>query len=87
MILLGVFFLGVQRGLFDWDEIWPFAMIIPGLAFIISYFKDRNNYGVLMPGTILTILGVYFLYMEEYGWRHMEELWPILFWHQDLVFL
>lgn len=77
LILLGLFFLAIQKGLFRWNQIWQFALIIPGLAFFISYLKDRKNYSVLMPGTILTTLGIYFLFMEEYGWYHMEEFWPI----------
>ena len=86
LILLGVFFIGVQKGLFDWNQIWPFSMIIPGIGFYLSYLKDRKNYPVLMPGTILLTLGIYFVFLTEYGWYHMEQFWPIFVFAPGLGF-
>ncbi|MBN2280769.1 MAG: hypothetical protein JXQ65_09315 [Candidatus Marinimicrobia bacterium] len=76
LIALGLFILGVQRNWFHWDDIWPFAMIIPGLAFFVAYFKEKQL-GLLMPASILTIIGIFFVYMEESHWNNMDELWPI----------
>ncbi|MFP4548237.1 MAG: hypothetical protein ACLFQM_08885 [Fidelibacterota bacterium] len=77
LILLGLAFLGIQQGLFDWDQVWPFALIIPGVVFFIAYFKDRSNYGVLMPGSVLLTIGIYFVFLIEYGWGYMEDYWPV----------
>jgi len=77
LILLGLVFLGVQQGLFDWDQIWPFALIIPGAVFFLAYFKDRSNYGVLMPGSVLLTIGIYFIYSIETNWKYMEDYWPV----------
>ncbi len=77
LIALGLILLGVQQELFHWETIWPFALIIPGIIFFTSYLRNQKNYGVLMPGTILTVIGVYFLFLIEYGWYHMENFWPI----------
>jgi len=76
LIFLGIFLLGVQRHWFHWDDIWPFAMIIPGLAFFVAYLKEKQL-GLLMPACILTIIGIFFVYMEESNWRMIDELWPV----------
>lgn len=77
LIMLGLLFLGVQKEVVDWDQIWPFAVMIPGFIFYITYFKDRKNFGVLMPGTIIITYGLLFLFLIEYGWGNMDQLWPI----------
>lgn len=86
LIFLGLFFLGVQKGLFSWEQIWPFTLIVPGLVFYIAYLQDRKNFGLLMPGTVLLVFGIYFVFLNEYGWYHMEDYWPIFIFGPGLGF-
>jgi hypothetical protein len=57
-------------------ELWPVLMLGPGLLFFAAFFADRKSYGLLMPGSILTTLGLLFLYCTIFGWYWMRELWP-----------
>ncbi len=64
---------------FNMELIWPLFMIIPGVVFHMSYFNGRhaNNPNVLVPGAILTIYGVYFLFSILTHWQFSDVLWPI----------
>jgi hypothetical protein len=64
---------------FDVELFWPLFMIVPGIGFHFSYFSGRNktNASVLMPGAILTIYGLYFLFSILTGWQFSDLLWPI----------
>jgi hypothetical protein len=59
------------------DELWPVFLIAGGAAFGVGYFLNRDNYGLLMPGTLLAVIGLLFLYCSLKGWHHMESLWPV----------
>ena len=77
LIVIGLVLLAAQQNLIDWEQLWPFALVIPGLIFFLTYLTDRKNYGVLMPATVLTIIGIFFVYMEDGNWHRMDDLWPI----------
>jgi len=77
-IILGLIFLFENFGYieFDFEEIWPLFVILGGCAFWVGYVKDRKNYGLIMPGTILFIYGLMFWYCSFEGWYYMGILWP-----------
>ncbi|HOO74846.1 MAG: hypothetical protein H7A31_01675 [Thermotogae bacterium] len=59
-----------------WDLLWPMFMVIPGLGFEIEYFSERKNPGVLVPGGVLTFIGL-FMYVNVFtNFRYMDMLWP-----------
>jgi hypothetical protein len=76
LILLGILILLIQLNRIDWENFWPFILIAIGLLFILGFFLNRRNYGLLMPGSIFLIVGGLFLYMTQSSWREMEYLWP-----------
>ncbi len=76
LILIGLLILLVQFEYFDWAELWPLFLIAIGLLFLIGFFINRENYGLLMPAMILMIIGTLFLYMERTTWYNMRGLWP-----------
>ncbi len=76
LILAGIFFLLIQLGKIHWVNFWPIILIFLGLLFLVTFVIDRRNYGLLMPGTILTLVGLLFLYMTFKDWYCMEALWP-----------
>lgn len=76
LIMLGVVFLFINTADHAWERWWPLLPLTGGLAFFVFFVADRRNYGVLMPGAILSIYGILFLYCAHNGWHHISELWP-----------
>jgi len=76
LIILGAFILIIQSGYVYWGNFWPFILIIGGMLFFFGFFLNRKNFGLLMPGSILLIIGVLFLYTSHNHWHCMEQLWP-----------
>jgi len=60
-----------------WEKLWPLFLLIPGIVFELSYFIYRKDAGLLVPGGILITYGLLFLVNVIYGWRLIEDLWPI----------
>lgn len=87
LIILGVLFLIANFANVHLEALWPVFVLGPGVAFIVMFFRDRNNYGVLMPGTILTIIGLLFFACTVYGWDQMEHLWPLFIMAPGLGFV
>ena len=77
LIAIGILFLIGNISRVGMEVLWPTFPLAIGLAFWFRYFKDRDNPGMLMPGTILIITSLLFLYCTLFGWSHMENLWPL----------
>ena len=77
LIILGVLLLAGNLGHFSLLDFWPVLIVLAGVLFIIQWIGDRENYGLLLPATILIVTGLLFLYCQLYGWYHMGDLWPI----------
>lgn len=58
-------------------DLWPLLMLGPGILFFAGYFFDKKSYGLLMPGSILTVYGLLFFYCTLFGWYQLESLWPV----------
>jgi hypothetical protein len=78
LIVVGIIFLGHNLGwfYFDWEFVWPLLLIVGGFLFWIGWLIKREEYGLLMPGTILLVYGIMFQYSALYGWYYMDLLWP-----------
>ena len=76
-ILIGVVLLIGNFSDFGIGELWPVFLLAGGAAFFVGYLLNRDHYGLLMPGSILTVIGLLFLYCSVDGWCHMENLWPL----------
>ncbi|MBU0963628.1 hypothetical protein KKC06_01155 [Patescibacteria group bacterium] len=66
IILFGVLLLLSQFGInINFGNIWPIAILIPGLFFWILFLskKDKSG-GVLIPGTILVVYSLYFFFNQ-----------------------
>lgn len=63
--------------IFDMESLWPCFVLIPGLCFEFGYFSNRRNPGVLVPGGILTTLGLLFFFETLTRWNFSEYTWPI----------
>lgn len=80
LILLGVGALVnniLGYNLFSIDRLWPLILIMIGLSFEASYFLSKKAPGVLVPGGILTTIGLLFLFETFTDWRFSAYTWPI----------
>jgi len=77
LIVIGIIFIIGNTSPMGMETLWPVFPLAVGVAFFIGYFYDRKNYGLLMPGSILTVVSLLFFYCNFFGWWRMETLWPV----------
>ncbi len=63
-------------------EVWPLLLLSLGLGFVVLYVFKPYDWGILIPGSVLTFLGMVFL-MEnlDIAWstlRLVKNLWPLV---------
>jgi len=63
--------------LFSMSNLWPLFVLIPGLCFEATYFTTRKAPALLVPGGILTVIGLLFFFEVATGWRFSEYTWPV----------
>jgi hypothetical protein len=77
LIAIGILFLLINFNLISVraNVIWTYLIIVIGAVFWISFFFDRSNPGVLMPGTVLLTVGIVLNIgvRSDASWR---VLWP-----------
>lgn len=81
LVVLGILLLydnAFNVNLFSMARLWPIFLLGLGLVFEISYFAShsRNNPGLLVPGGILTTLGLVFFFQTYTDWYFMKYSWP-----------
>ncbi len=77
LIVLGIIFLLPNFTALRMRDLWPVFVLGPGLYFSFLFMADRKNYGVLMPATILNVIGILFFVCVIGGWDLMHTLWPL----------
>jgi hypothetical protein len=65
------------------DEYWPVFLVSLGFAFIIRFIAEPQDWGVLIPGTILLFIGLKSLMdaFHEVFWDwefYLDDLWPVV---------
>jgi hypothetical protein len=78
LITLGIIFLLNNFRIidFNWESFWAYIIIAIGVIFWVGFLADRKKDGFIMPGTILLIIGLIFVYCSKFGWEAMDHLWP-----------
>jgi len=66
-----------------WDiELWTIAVLAFGLSFIVLYLFKPQDWGILVPGTIVTFFGLVFLMDDlNVSWMTLENIksyWPVI---------
>jgi len=77
LIIIGVIFLLVNFSDVSMSHLWPFFPLTVGIGLVLSYFRNRENVGFLMPGIVLITISTLFFYCALSGWHHMSQLWPV----------
>ena len=77
-ILVGV--LGLLSSLtsfsIDWSFLGAAIPLLIGIFFEVQYFSERKEPGILVPGGILTVIGVLVLLEHFFGDGLSEYIWP-----------
>lgn len=85
VFLIGLFFLLRYYDILD-DSMyymWPIFLVIVGIAFYLLFIFKPNDWGLLIPGTILTGLGLlFFAYnydvIDVSPGRLVKRYWPVI---------
>jgi hypothetical protein len=78
LVVLGLFALLVQFTGFDAGQSWPLFVIIPGLTLLVVGYASLGT-GALIPGAILTIIGLILAYQSSTGdWPSWAFAWPLV---------
>lgn len=82
IILLAIGAYGILNHFFDFNffrigRLWPIFVLVPGLIFEWGYFSTRRAPGLLVPGGILTTLGLLFFFETSTNWFFAGYTWPI----------
>jgi uncharacterized protein (DUF486 family) len=78
-----IFLYSSLQGWYHMGTLWPFFLIGPGVGFFLMYLFGKKEKGLLIPGYILSGLGVLFLLIVA-EWAY---LWPVALIALGLVFL
>ena len=82
IIFVAIGLLGVLGHFFNFSflhlwNLWPWAVLIPGLCFEVGYFTSGRAPGVLVPGGILTTIGLLFFFEVFTNWHFSAYTWPV----------
>lgn len=78
LVVLGLFALLIQFTGFDAGESWPLFVVIPGLTLLIVGYISLGT-GALIPGAILTVIGLILAYQSSTGdWPSWAFAWPLV---------
>lgn len=63
-------------------ELWTIVVLAFGLSFIVLYLFKPQDWGILVPGAIVTFFGLIFLMDDlEVSWMTVENIrnyWPVI---------
>lgn len=80
LFLLGLIFLLYEIGVIDpLNETWPLILIVLGISFVMIFLIRPQDWGVLIPGGILVVLGLIFL-LRNYRYISWDAVGDILQW-------
>lgn len=84
LIIFGLFYYVKSFRVFSEFEFfaWPFVLLILSAGFHISFFigdRKKEKAGLLVPGGILFVLGLMFVFETAAGLNYAGSIWPVYF--------
>jgi len=79
-ILFGILFLAnyiFDINLFQMHNLWPLFILIPGLCFESIFYTTKKVPALLIPGGILSVIGMLFFFEIVTNWELSAYTWPI----------
>lgn len=62
---------------FDSYDFWVFIVLIIGVAFELGFFLTGSKSGLLIPGGIITTIGLLFMFEVSTDWYFSRFTWPV----------
>ncbi|MBN2356914.1 hypothetical protein JXO59_12435 [candidate division KSB1 bacterium] len=63
-------------------ELWTIVVLAFGISFFVLYFFKPQDWGILVPGAIVTFFGLIFLFDDlNVSWmtlENMRDYWPVI---------
>jgi hypothetical protein len=60
------------------SRLWPLFLLITGAGFMILFSERKKvDLALLFVGTVLTLMGVFFLYLNFTSWSETATHWPV----------
>ncbi len=85
LLLCGIVTFFRNYGIIDglWDlELWTIVVLSFGISFFVLYFFKPTDWGVLIPGAIVTFFGLILLFHDlDLPWisfRTISNFWPVI---------
>ncbi|MDF2986734.1 MAG: hypothetical protein K0R50_2244 [Eubacterium sp.] len=76
VLLLRVLF-GIRLFEFNTNDFWVFIVLLVGLSFELAFFLTGSKPGLLIPGGIITTIGLLFMFEVATDWNFTEYTWPV----------
>ncbi len=58
-------------------DFWVFIVLLVGLSFELAFFLTGSKPGLLIPGGIITTIGLLFMFEVATDWNFAEYTWPV----------
>lgn len=68
---------GIRILKLDSYDFWVFIVLLIGLAFEFGFFLTGRKPGLLIPGGIVTIIGLLFIFEVSTDWHFSRFTWPV----------
>jgi len=88
LILLGIILLLENFHIVDgaW-LIWPLVPLILGIGFTMLFFRTKKDLMLLGLGSFITLISLFFFYLNFTRWSLLAHLWPVFIVILGLTFL
>jgi len=70
-------FFGIKIFEFNTYDFWVFIVLLVGLSFELGFFLSGSKPGLLIPGGIITTIGLLFMFEVSTNWYFAEYTWPV----------
>ncbi len=62
---------------FEAYDFWVFIVLVVGISFELGFFLSGSKPGLLIPGGIITTIGLLFMFEVVTDWNFAEYTWPV----------
>jgi len=79
LLLAGLAILLGKWGVFSFlgSIFWPILVLIPGILIHVLYFGRVLPAITLVPGGMLVVYAILFIFCNALGWSNLRYLWPL----------
>lgn len=81
LVIAGILFLALRFAPVDVSQFgWPLFVVLTGLTFLVAGLVARPAVGLVVPGSIITMVGVILAFQNTFGvWASWTYAWALVF--------